>query len=168
MHYHTTRRSVLNPIELTETDNLRLLWEKYNTTLEIILLYWRNYNQLQRTVPIPSFKIDGASTTITNKCHNKKNQHMLQFSGLPLKPFFPLVSTGRFFAISFITSWTTYLSWNPASLGFNSMWYVLDNVVSSRSIVLVPAWKHNLIQIGVRTSNNPPVQQNVDQRKIVN
>lgn len=61
-------------------------------------------------------------------------------SKLPLNPFFPFVSMGLFLAISLIISWTIYLSCKPTSLGLNSTWFVLANVVNSRSMVLLPAW----------------------------
>mmetsp|Transcript_39819 Transcript_39819/g.66800 ORF Transcript_39819/g.66800 Transcript_39819/m.66800 type:complete len:263 (-) Transcript_39819:418-1206(-) len=60
------------------------------------------------------------------------------FKTITLNPLLEVfaVSSCRYFAVSFITSWTMYLSFKPASLGLSSMWYMLDSVVSSTSTPL--------------------------------
>lgn len=76
------------------------------------------------------------------------------------------MSIGLFLAISLIISWTIYLSWKPASLGVSSTWLVLDNVVSSRSIVLLPAcvMYHNVVMYKRRIRLGGPPTKEIDSK----
>lgn len=67
-----------------------------------------------------------------------------------------MASIGLFFAISLMTSWTTYLSWKPASLGFISTWWALDNIANSISSVLVPVWRAKIATQGSRQIHSKP------------
>lgn len=117
--YHS--KSLTHPYECNQFCSLM---DKLHYSNEILLL-WKTLDSRLGEV-----KRKRQMSTIFN-IRKRKN--------LPLNPFLPLVSIGLFLAISLMISWTTYLSWKPASLGFISTWCVLDNIFNSSSSVLLPA-----------------------------